>query len=123
MALRKAFLATTVLMLPLVVHAQPITQPVSGLYVGAAGGFNIKANPNINNIQNNLPGAAALTTPNANLSTGIGGAAVGTIGYGVGNGFRIELEGAYRGNSFSRTSGENRAGVGASTGSSGSERL
>jgi OmpA-OmpF porin, OOP family len=123
MALRKALLATTVLMLPLVAQAQPITEPVTGLYVGAAGGFNIKTNPSINNIQNNLPGAAALTTPNANLSTGIGGAAVGAIGYGLGNGFRIELEGAYRGNSFTRTSGNNQAGVGASTVSSGSERL
>ena len=94
-----------------------------GLYVGAAGGFNIKSNPNINNIVSDIPGAGGITTPNANLSTGIGGAAVGTLGYGLGNGLRVEIEGDYRGNSFSRTSGNNLSGMGISTGSGGSERL
>jgi OOP family OmpA-OmpF porin len=121
--LRKAFLATSVLMFPVAVAAQTPPEPVLGIYLGAAGGFNIKTNPNVNNIVSNLPGAAGLTTPNLNLSTGIGGAAVGTIGYGFGNGFRAELELDYRGNSFSRTSGNNRTGVGASTGTSGSEQL
>jgi len=123
MILRNALLATTMLMFPLAVEAQPPTEPVLGIYLGAAGGFNIKTNPNINNVQSNLPGAAGLTTPNANLSTGIGGAGVGTLGYGLGNGLRVEIEGAYRGNSFSRTSGNNRTGVEASTGTSGSEQL
>jgi outer membrane protein OmpA-like peptidoglycan-associated protein len=111
------------LMVPLAAEAQPPTEPISGIYLGAAGGFNIKTNPNINNVQSNLPGAAGLTTPNANLSTGIGGAGVGAVGYGLGNGLRVEIEGDYRGNSFSRTSGNNRAGVNASTGTSGSEQL
>ena len=123
MILRKTLLATTVLMLPLAVEAQMPAEPVTGIYLGAAGGFNIKTNPNINGIETNIPGAAGRATPNANLSTGIGGAAVGTIGYGLGNGLRVEIEGDYRGNSFSNTSGNNRAGNGISTGASGSERL
>ena len=123
MRLWNVLLATTVLTFPLAVGAQTPTEPISGVYLGAAGGFNIKTNPAINNIESGLPGAAGLTTPNANLSTGIGGAAVGTLGYGLGNGFRFEIELDYRGNSFSRTSGNNRAGLGASIGSSGSEQL
>jgi OOP family OmpA-OmpF porin len=117
---RKTLLATTILMFPLAVEAQ---EPVSGPYIGAAGGFNIKSNPNINGFESGQPGAAGIATPNLNLSTGIGGAAVGTFGYGLGNGLRVEIEGDYRGNSFSRTSGNNLQGVGASTGTGGSERL
>src|SRR5208337_258101 len=123
MILRKALLATTMLMFPLAVEAQAPTEPVTGIYLGAAGGFNIKTNPKINNVVSNTPGGAAFTTPNANLSTSLGGAAVGSVGYGLGNGLRVELEFDYRGNSFSRTSGNNLVGLGASTGASGSERL
>jgi outer membrane protein OmpA-like peptidoglycan-associated protein len=121
MILRKLLLATTILALPLAAQAQ--TQPVTGIYVGAIGGFNIKTSPNVNNIQSNIPGSAALSTPNVNLSTGIGGAGVGAIGYGLGNGLRLEVEGDYRGNSFSTTSGQNVIGAGVSTGASGNERL
>jgi OmpA-OmpF porin, OOP family len=121
--LRNALLATTIMVAPFAVKAQTPTAPVSGVYVGAAGGFNIKTNPNINNVESGIPGAAGLTTPNANLSTGIGAAAVGTLGYGLGNGLRVEIELDYRNNSFSRTSGNNRGGVGASTGAGGNEQL
>jgi OOP family OmpA-OmpF porin len=121
--LRKAFLATSMLMLPIAAGAQTAPAPVLGIYLGAAGGFNIKTNPNVDNIVSNLPGAAGLSTPSVNLSTGIGGAAVGTLGYGFGNGWRVELEADYRGNSFSRASRSNIAGVGVSTGTSGNEQL
>jgi opacity protein-like surface antigen len=123
MALRKALLAATILMVPLGAGAQTPTEPVTGFYIGAEGGFNIKSAPNINNVVSNIPGAAGVVTPNANLNTSIGGAAVGTLGYGLGNGLRIEVEGDYRGNSFSNTSGNNRFGNGISTGTGGSERL
>jgi hypothetical protein len=123
MTFRKALMAGSLLLLPVAAFAQTPTEPVTGLYLGAAGGFNIKSNPNVNHITSNLPGAGGLTTPNLNLSTGIGGAAMGSIGYGLGNGIRLELEFDYRGNSFSRTSGNNRSGSGVSTGTSGSEKL
>jgi OmpA-OmpF porin, OOP family len=123
MIIRKTHFAATLLMFPVAVLAQTAPAPVFGPYLGAAGGFNIKTNPNINNVTSSLPGAGGLTTPNGNLSTGIGAAAVGTLGYGLGNGLRVELEFDYRDNSFSRTSGNNRTGVGASTGAGGSEQL
>jgi hypothetical protein len=111
------------LMCPLVVQAQTPTEPVIGFYLGAAGGFNIKANPNVNNVTSNIPGAPGLTTQNLNLSTGIGGAAAGTIGYGLGNGFRAEIQFDYANNSFSRSSRNNVAGQGVSTGTGGHENL
>src|SRR5271167_956549 len=123
MIFRKALLATTMLMFPLAVEAQTASEPVTGPYVGAAGGFNIKVNPNINNVTSSIPGAGGIPTPNASLSTGIGAAAVGTLGYGLGNGMRIELSWDWMDNSFSRTSANNRAGAGASTGAGGRENV
>jgi len=112
------------LMFPLAVQAQTVSEPFSGVYLGAMGGFNIKASPNVNNITSNVPGAGGLTTPNTSLSTGIGGAAAGTLGYALGNGLRMELEFKYAGNSFSNTSTTRRVtGVGVSTSASGSEQL
>ncbi len=124
MIFRKALLATTMLMVPLAAEAQTVNEPVTGVYVGAAGGFNIKVNPNINNITSNIPGAGGLNTPNANFSTGIGAAAEGALGYGLGNGMRIELSWDWMNNSFSRTSTTTRVtGVGLSTGASGHENV
>ena len=44
MTTRKLLLATTMLMLPLAAEAQAQApqQPILGIYIGAAGGFNIK---------------------------------------------------------------------------------
>ena len=124
MIFRKALLATTMLMLPLAAEAQAPTEPVTGIYLGAAGGFNIKTSPKVNNIVSNVPGGALITTPNGSLSTSLGGAGVGSVGYGLGNGLRVEIEFDYRGNSFSNVSGAKPiSGIGVSTGASGSERL
>jgi hypothetical protein len=123
MTVRKALLATTLLVFPLAARAQtPPTEPVTGIYIGAEGGFNIKTNINVNNVVSNTPGFF-VNTPNTSLSTSIGGAAVGTLGYGLGNGLRLEIEGDYRGNSFSNTSRNTIFGNGVSASSGGSERL
>ena len=123
MTIRKWVLATTMSMLPLGVEAQPPQEPVYGFYIGGAGGFNIQTSQAVNNIMTNLPGAAGLTTPNTSVSTGIGAAAVGTVGYGLGNGFRVELEGDYRSNGFSNVSGNNKFGTSRSTGAGGGEQV
>jgi hypothetical protein len=63
MIFRKTLLATTMLMVPLAAEAQTANEPVTGVYVGAGGGFNIKVNPNINNITSNIPVPVGLTRP------------------------------------------------------------
>ena len=123
MKFRSGFLAATFLLMPIALQAQTLGYPVSGLYIGAAGGFNIKANPSVKNLSSSLSTGTGISTPNMNLSTGIGAAAAGTIGYGLGNGLRIELEYRYASNPFTRVSGNNRSGLGASTGTSGSEQI
>jgi OOP family OmpA-OmpF porin len=97
MSFRNALLATTVLILPVAVEAQTPPAPVKGIYFGAAGG--IETNPNVNSVVSDSPGAAGRAAPTANLSTGTGGAAVSSLGYGLGNGLRVEVEGNYRNSS------------------------
>lgn len=123
MVVRKAFLASTLLTLPLAAEAQAPSYPVTGPYVGVMGGFNVKSNPNINNLTGNRPGGGGVVTPNGNLSTGIGAAYDATLGYGLGNGLRIEIQGDWFTNNFSTTSGNNRNGVGVSTGAHGRENI
>ena len=100
--------------------------PVTGLYIGAAGGFNLKNSQDIKNISGNVRSAQGFTgisTPNLNIGTSIGGSAFGAIGYGFGNGLRAELELDYRGNSFSSVNRNNRFGGVTSATASGSEQL
>ena len=83
MSLKKALLAATVLALPMAAQAQP----VSGLYVGAGVGANYR--------DSNLRDEVKLNW---------GYVAVGSIGWGFGNGIRAEIEGNYRNNSVDRIS-------------------
>ena len=103
MSLRKALLAATVLSLPIAAQAQPI----SGLYVGAGAGYNYRQDATINNLR-----------PINRASFEAGFAAVGSVGWGFGNGFRVEGEGNYRYNDVHRF----RAGGLAVSGSSGNLR-
>jgi OmpA-OmpF porin, OOP family len=120
---RLLLLAAGALSIPFCAHAQ-LGYPVSGIYISAAGGINLKGNESIKNLSSNLrPLSSGLSTPNLNVGTNIGGAGIGAIGWGFGNGLRVEAEFDYRGNSFNSVSGVNREGFGASTTATGSEQL
>ncbi len=80
MQLRKILLAASLLALPATLHAQPIT----GVYVGAGVGVNQLLDMNVKGV------------PGAKITSDVGVAAVGSVGYGFGNGLRVELEGNYR---------------------------
>jgi OOP family OmpA-OmpF porin len=92
MSLRKALLAATMLSLPLAAQAQPVT----GLYVGAGAGANWYGKSD----------NAGLTVRTSDRSEGIGFLSdapngwVGLVnlGWGFGNGLRLEVEGNYRSN-------------------------
>jgi len=67
-------------------------QPVTGLYVGGSGGANFLQDERIKSTR-----AVGVTTPSnvrARFQTGVVG--IGSLGYGFGNGVRVELEGNYR---------------------------
>ncbi len=102
MKLRTALLAATVLGAPLAAKAQP----VSGLYIGAGAGVNILQNPSLQSITvpgSSLPGGT--TALGGNINTKAGFVGLGSIGYGLGNGLRFELEGSYRQNRFNKVGG------------------
>ena len=66
--------------------------PLNGLYIGAGAG--------INWLQNQHLIDAAGTAGNAALQSRYGWAGVGSLGWALPNGLRVEIEGDYRNNQF-----------------------
>ena len=89
MKLRLALAAATCLALPLAAHAQPVTGP----YVSLEGGTSIA-----NSV--GFQGYNYGTTGKVQLNNAYAGA--GAVGYGFGNGFRVELSGDYLRNTVSK---------------------
>ncbi len=112
MKLRNALLAATVLAAPVAVHAQP----VDGLYVGAGAGGNILQNETVKRISN----GPANFGHGSDYKFDAGPVVVGSIGYGLGNGLRFELQGAYYQNAINRLA-NGGAGGGRQTSSGGDE--
>ena len=91
MRIKNALLTATVLAFP----AAAVAQPVTGLYIGAGGLGNILQNETVKHF--NTPGSGDLGRgTNPKFDVGYGGLA--NVGYGFGNGVRVELEGNYRTN-------------------------
>jgi outer membrane protein OmpA-like peptidoglycan-associated protein len=65
-------------------------QPVTGLYIGAGAGYDM---PQVEHLR---PSPGLGIKAHTKLDFDGGPAAVGSIGYGLGNGLRVELEGDYR---------------------------
>ena len=115
MTLRSALLAATVLVAPVAAKAEAI----SGLYVGAGAGANYVQDQDLSTrtfptrafgfggTYNPVTGTS--TTGKSNAKLDVGYRLTGSIGYGLGNGLRVELEGDYFQNQFHRLSGSNFA--------------
>jgi outer membrane protein OmpA-like peptidoglycan-associated protein len=103
MTLKNGLMAATILAFPALAQAQP----VNGIYVGAGAGGNWRTNS-----------TAGVDGGNLTVKTETGWAALGSVGYGLGNGLRAEIEGNYRFNSVRRSQltvdglGSNRGGSG-----------
>ena len=91
MNLRFVLLATAAASIPCLAVAQPI----EGLYIGAGALANVKQDEHVRpNAALQIPGRTRFRFDEG----GIGG--LGYIGYGLGNGLRVEVEGNYRENSL-----------------------
>jgi len=105
MKLRSALLAATVLAAPVAAKAEAI----NGLYIGAGAGANFLQDqtvsgiryPQVTTFRPNLRGIGN----NGQLKTDTGFVGVASIGYGLGNGLRLELEGSYRQNKITASTG------------------
>ena len=96
MNLRSALLAATVLVAPVAAKAQA----VSGLYVGAGAGANFMQDQSVSNLSFPNSGIGRIGTGDTNVRLDTGFVGVASIGYGLGNGLRFEIEGGFRQNKF-----------------------
>ena len=99
MKLRMGLLAATVLAAPFAATAQPI----DGLYVGAGAGYNYHQDQDVTGVVNNSTFLPYTGTGKFRFDNGFVGLA--SVGYGLGNGLRFEVEGSYRQNDLRRWSG------------------
>jgi outer membrane protein OmpA-like peptidoglycan-associated protein len=96
MRYRGAVLATALLAAPLMAAAQP----VNGLYVGAGIGAVLPQNTHVTPGAPSIGGASHLK-----LEDNLGFGGIGTIGYGLGNGFRFEVQGDFLHNGVDKVGG------------------
>jgi OOP family OmpA-OmpF porin len=99
MRLRSFLMASSIMAIPLLVTALPASaQPITGLYVGGGAGWNHQDSEGFR-------ASSALGSPKLTGHFDDGFVGLGSIGYGLGNGLRVELEGNYRNNHISEFSG------------------
>ena len=99
MRFRVALLAATLLAAPFGAQAQPFR----GFYIGAGAGWNYRESVDTTGFQ------IVPFRPKIDGQSGFG--ALGSAGYGFGNGWRLEVEGNYRYSTISRISGTPLPGV------------
>jgi OmpA-OmpF porin, OOP family len=102
MQLRSALLAATLVAMPFVASAQPVT----GLYVGLGAGINVETQEQVKNLSFPIlaPLGSGLST-SGHVQGDTGFAGVVSMGWGFGNGLRAEIEGDYRDNHMSGLTG------------------
>ena len=98
---RIALLAATILTAHALGSSGARAQPVTGLYVGAGGGVNFLESIRTESVS--VQGGKPFATPGKDFSK-TGYVALASVGYGFGNGLRVELEGNYRQNDRERNS-------------------
>ena len=101
---RKFLLVSTTIAPLFAASGHAVAQPVTGLYIGAAGGGNF--------LQHETRSSLITTLTSRLYGRGIdtfqsGYVGLASIGYGLGNGVRVEAEGNYRYNKFAGPGGNN----------------
>ena len=100
MQFRYVLLAATVLAAPLAFSHAASAQPVTGPYVSLGAGYNIESSQRAKNIFVN--GVGSQSAGVGHIITHNGYDVTGAVGYGFGDGWRVELEGDYINNGFDK---------------------
>ena len=82
-------LATMAVVAALMIPGVAMAQPLTGLYIGAGAGLHAPQDPKLS------ASAADYGTGRLTLDEGYGFNANLAVGYGLGNGFRFEIEGDF----------------------------
>jgi OOP family OmpA-OmpF porin len=101
MNFRNALVAATILALPVAAQAQPL----SGWYIAGGAGANLMLDENVK--VNSVGGSGS-----GHFKSTVGPALDLSVGYGLGNGLRAEVEGLYTYNAFNGVSGGGATGGG-----------
>src|SRR6185437_7446833 len=91
--MKRSLLAATILAASLAWAGGAAAQPVTGLYVGLGAGGNFLMD------QRQI---LAYGQHGAKLNYDVGEVGLGSVGWGFGNGFRVELEGNFRNNGLNK---------------------
>jgi outer membrane protein OmpA-like peptidoglycan-associated protein len=97
-------MGATVMTVPFAIPMAAKAQPVSGLYVGAGAGVNYRADQDLNSVTYGNS-TSTFSSGSAKFKSDVGPVALGAIGWGFGNGLRVEVEGSYRDNKFTGLKG------------------
>ncbi len=95
---RKLLLAATLLAAPALLPRGASAQPVNGLYIGAGAGANFMQTQQDKLTSPPIGARSEIFTSHFRSSFETGYAALGSVGWGFGNGVRVEVEGNYRRN-------------------------
>ena len=106
MKLRNALLVATMFAAP----AAALAQPVTGPYISLGAGGNYIQDQNLSRLSIEGVGTSYGTYNNGHIRTDANVLGSGAIGYGLGNGFRIELQGDYSKNTITSFSSLNGGG-------------
>jgi outer membrane protein OmpA-like peptidoglycan-associated protein len=98
MKFRYALLAATVLAAPFALSHAANAQPVTGPYVSLGAGYNMESSQKAKNLVEH----GRVSSNTARIYTNNGYDVTGAVGYGLGNGWRAELEGDYMKNGFDK---------------------
>jgi OmpA-OmpF porin, OOP family len=84
MKFRTSLFAATIFIAPLAIPVAALAQPVTGIYSSIKGGVDIQSSVDLGRANGNGPSRGE-------YQTDIGGGGILGIGYGFGNGFRVEI--------------------------------
>ena len=101
MSIRRAALAaaSALAMAPFALPQPASADPLQGLYIAGGGGLNLMERSTVE------PGANAFLPNRGKANFDLGWVALGSVGWGFGNGIRLEVEGFYRQNDLDKLSG------------------
>ncbi len=105
MRLRTGLLSAGLVAAPFIIPSVANAQPVQGLYIGAGAGYNLPMSPKTTAYGGGFSYGSSPAGGSLRLNQNGGFAGVASVGYGFGNGIRMEVEGDFLQNNINHVTG------------------